>query len=203
MKQLILKTSFILFFGSLTSFADPTTEKLEGFREGRKKQIEAFIKKINDQHLKALRDLKTKTELGSPASDLIQNEIEELESLQAVVFPDELKFPELGVGKKEPFKKPKIRREEDVAKYLVGTKWSYWTNSEFLGEGEELEFVDGQKVMIGDKEYAWKVKSKSSIWIANEKMWGGTNLEFSDKLFQKLLGVTVNNGGHRRSAQRK
>ena len=202
MKKTLPKCALIFLLGSFTSFADPTAEKLEGFREERQKEIEAFIQNINEKHLKALRDLKTKTDLGSPASDLIQNEIEELESLQAVVFPDELKFPELGVGKKEPFKKPKIRREEDVAKYLVGTKWEFWRNSEFLGDSEELIFLNEQKVSIAGKEYLWKVKTTSSIWIANDKTWGGTNLSFSDKSYQRLSGALANLD-NRRSAQRK
>lgn len=179
-----------------------TAQALEKLREQRTKALESKLEELKKAHLQALSELRRKNQTDAEALAFIDTEIK-IVNASTTEMPDGLKFT-LDFKEKiedNEFHKPKIRKTEDLVEFLVGTKWEFWTNGEFLGAHQELEFIDETKCILDGNEILWKATDTEVIWLDNTAQWGGTYLKFIDKSFQKLAGGFASNWNHKRSAE--
>lgn len=104
---------------------------------------------------------------------MIAQEKAELAKVAVVAMPPAVRIAApLAGGTAMPAKprvKPQIRKPEELAGYLVGTRWSFFSNDRFLGDPVVLEFTGPETATLDGKERKWKTLDKTKIWLEGDK----------------------------------
>ena len=129
---------------------------------------------------------------------MIAREKEELARVSLVTVPPTVRITaEIKGAAPQPgnHQRPSIQKPDDLARYLIGTRWSYYSNDKFLGAAKELEFTGPGTATLGGKQTEWKVLDKSKIWMNGDR-------EFTfNKQFDEFGGGWVPNPKDRNSGR--
>jgi hypothetical protein len=175
---------------------NPAAEQITKLRLQREKAIAESIAKANAEYSANLDKLKSLYSSNPETAELVAREKAELEKIGMAPVPPSLKITtELKGAAKVPRKRPVITRDEDLTRYLIGTRWNYYNNDKFAGTAQILEFTGPGKATLNGKETEWKVIEKDRIWFVG-------NREFVfNKGFDEFLGGWVPNPKDRNSAR--
>lgn len=167
-------------------------------RAQREKAIADALAKANADYSRSLDKLKSLYASKPDSAAIIAREKEELEKISLVSVPPLVKMTlPLTVTAAAGTSKARlsIQKPADLARYLIGTQWSYYSNGKFLGDPKTLEFTGPDTATIDSKEYTWKVTEKNKIWLSGDK-------EFTfNKQYNEFIGGWIPNPNDRNSAR--
>lgn len=198
----ILRPVFVilmLMLGIPAAWAgDPVADQIIRLRAQREKAIADALAKANADYSRSLDKLKSLYASKPDSVAIIAREKEELEKISLVTVPPVVKITlpltvtaTAGTSKT----RPSIQKPADLARYLIGTQWSYYSNDKFLGEPKTLEFTGPDTATIDSKDYTWKVTEKNKIWLSGDK-------EFTfNKQYNEFIGGWIPNPNDRNSAR--
>lgn len=145
--------------------------KIEALRKQRETAISESIVKANADYAGALDKLKSLYASDAAAVQMVAQEKAELAKVAVVALPPAVRIaaPLAVAAPAKPRVKPQIHKPEDLIRYLVGTRWNYFGNAQFLGDSVVLEFTGTETLTLNGKELKWKVTDKSKIWTEGNK----------------------------------
>lgn len=177
--------------------AEPVANEIVRLRSQREKAIAEAIAKANVDYANGVDRLKSlypsKPEVGA----MIAREKEELAKVSLVTLPPVVRIATeiAGAAAQVPHQRPSIQKPDDLARYLIGTRWSYYGNDKFMGDAKTLVFTGPGAATINGSAVEWKVLDKVKIWTSG-------NREFTfNKQFDEFSGGWVPNPKDRNSGR--
>lgn len=197
-----MKTGIVLFIAAVATAAaqlpgNPAADQVSRLRFQREKAISDSIAKANAEYSDGLDKLKALYPSDANTAALVAKEKEALAKVAVVTLPPVVKIegPIAGAAPKAPRQRPSIHKPDDLAHYLVGTKWHIYTSGNFLGPARVMEFTAPGKLVIDGKEQTWKAVDKSKVWLEG-------NSEFTfNKDFDEFTGGWIPNPAEKRSGK--
>jgi hypothetical protein len=164
---LLLLVAMIVLGVPVVRAGDPLADQILRLRAQREKAISDALAKANSDYGRSLDKLKSLYASKPDTAAIIAKEKEELEKVSLVSVPPVVKItlPLTVTATTAESMKPKvsIQKPADLARYLIGTQWSYYSNDKFLGDPKTLEFTGPDTATIDTKDYTWKVLDKNKI----------------------------------------
>ena len=124
-------------------------------------------------------------------------EKEELAKISVVTLPPVVRLQTEIAGAAPPVKhqRPSVSKPDDLSRYLIGTRWNYYSNDKFLGQPKVLEFTGPDTATLDGDPKEWKVLDKTKIWLE-----GNREFRFS-KNYDEFSGGWVPNPKDRNTAR--
>lgn len=147
--------------------------KIEALRKQRETAIADAITKANADYAAALDKMKSLYASDAAVGAMIAQEKAELAKVAVVALPPAVRIAApLAAGAALPAKprvKPQIHKPEELVRFLIGTRWSFFSNAQFLGDPVVLEFTGPETATLDGKARKWKVLDKTKIWLEGDK----------------------------------